>query len=76
MDRIQHKQLQKELSGQCEYLEKLVAERTAELQKINAQLRQEIAVYKQIEEMSEQKGLRLHEALEMLEKRLIINALE
>ena len=33
-------------------------------------------VYEQIEEISGQEGVRLYEALEMLEKRLIINALE
>ena len=76
MDRTQHTQLHKELSRHCEVLEELVAERMAELQKINAQLRRELAAYKQIEEISGQEGLWLHEALDMLEKRLIINALE
>ncbi len=76
MDRAQHKQLLEELSKYREHLEELVAERTAELQKTNEQLRQEIAAYKQIEEISEQEGLKLHEALETLEKRLITKALE
>jgi transcriptional regulator with PAS, ATPase and Fis domain len=67
MDRTQHKQLQEELSRPREDLEELVAARTAELQKINEQLRREI---------SELEDLKLHEALETLEKRLIINALE
>jgi DNA-binding NtrC family response regulator len=48
----------------------------AELQKINEQLRQELATYKHLGEVSEQEGVKLHEALEMLEKQLIINVLE
>ena len=76
MDRAQYKQLQEELSKYREHLEELIEERTAELQKINAQLRQEITTYRHIEHISGQEGLRLHEALEMLEKRLITNALE
>jgi DNA-binding NtrC family response regulator len=46
------------------------------LQKLNEQLRREIAAYKQIERISGQEGLKLHEALELLEKRLITNSLE
>ena len=76
MDRTQHKQLQEELSRYRGDLEEPIEERTAELQKTNEQLRQEIAKYRYIEQISGQEGLRLHEALETLEKRLITKALE
>lgn len=76
MDPTQYKQLSEELSKYREYLEELVKERTAELQKINEQLCQEIAKYRHIEQISGQEDLRLHEALETLEKRLITRALE
>jgi transcriptional regulator with PAS, ATPase and Fis domain len=59
-----------------EDLEELVKERTAELQKINEQLRREIAAYQHSERISSQEGIRLHEAVEALEKWLITNALE
>lgn len=76
MNCTQHTQLQGELSRHREDLEELVKARTAELQKINAQLRRELAAYKHIEEISRQEGLKLPEALDVLEKWLITNALE
>jgi transcriptional regulator with PAS, ATPase and Fis domain len=76
IDRTEHKQLQEESSRYRDHLEELVAKRTAELQQINEQLRWEIATYQQIVHISSQEGIRLHEAVEALEKWLIINALE
>jgi transcriptional regulator with PAS, ATPase and Fis domain len=76
MDRTKHKQLEEELSRYREHLEELVTERTAELQQINAQLRQEIAAYKQVDHISEQEDLTFRDALDMLEKRLVLNVLE
>lgn len=67
MNRTQHTQLHKEFARSHEELEELVQKRTAELQEIGEQVHREIG---------EQKGLKLHEALDMLEKQLILNALE
>lgn len=73
MDRTQHIQSRDKLSEQ---LEVLVTERTADLQKINEQLRREIAAYQHIERISGQEGIELHEAVKALEKWLITNVLE
>ena len=64
----ERKRVQEELKEHHEHLEELVAERTAELSKVNEQLKQNISERKQVEEVLREKEKKLENQAQHLEK--------
>lgn len=65
---LERKRMEEELKEHHEHLEELVADRTAELSKVNEQLKQNISELKQVEEVLREKEKKLENQAKHLEK--------